>query len=203
MKFSKFLTLFSVVATSLCLASCSDSDDDDNSSVDVREQAVGSYASKMNLYIRVEDKLYSLGDLIPATDLGTTTVAKAGDNALLWKCDDYQVTLSKVKAVSNGLAFDIDDSFKFDGYNVSGYKGAEVSGSNSVTEKYSGLYLTSGGTLTFWLTTDIENFIDADDEDQVAGILAIISSFTSLDDIIKADEDGSIDFLIEIENKKK
>ncbi len=183
-------------AAALCIGGMTAcSDDDENETTDVREQAIGEYTSSIAVYLENDGTLYDFSSYIPQEDQITSTVTKSGDNGICLTVDGDKITISKIKAANNGFVGDIEDNFSFDGYKVTGFKGAELTATGSTTEKYDAVYLTASKTLSVYMSTSYNEMVN---DDEVAAIAANALGITA-DDF----DSSSVNVVISITSIKK
>lgn len=210
------LSLVMLLSLSTTFVSCGDDDEDNTSqTVDVREQALGSYSVTTTVYVEDEGKLVSfaseLAELGEALDMeikesdfqvtGTATVSKTGDNKLLIKedgTDPDQWVLNNIREASNGFIFDVEtttvDDVKFTNYN-----GYHLEGE---TKSYGGGYIAANKKLEFYIYTTMEELLDAvlDEEDaETLAQLLVAAGYTEED----AEEDAKQKVVFEFTFTKK
>ena len=208
-----FMLATMLLAFSASFTACSDDDDDDT--VDIREQAVGNYTLTTTLYVEEDGKLLpfasELAELNEALGIaleedafkytGTATVSKSGSEKILVSEDDTdgdQWTLSKIKEAANGFIFDVDAT-TFHEVSFANYSAYHIEGE---TTNYGGGYISPNKKLEFYVYTTMEEMLDAvlDDEDQDNLIaLLIAAGYTEAD----AEEDAKQKVVFEFTLTKK
>ncbi len=183
MKLNKYLVLSLAMTAVGALCACGDDKEDDvvvPETVDVRDQAVGTYEGKVACLVECEEKLVDISSLIEdQTVLGfSANVTKNGNNAINIEIDGDDVVVSKIAAASNGFVGDIENEFKFDGYTATGYKGCTLTSVGATTERYSAIYLSEEETLSFYISTEAEAILTMVNEEDKVAVLAKMTGLT-------------------------
>lgn len=183
MKLNKYLMLSLAMTAAGALCACGDDKEDDvvvPETVDVRDQAVGTYEGKVACLVECEEKLVDISSLIEDQTVldFSANVTKNGNNAINIEIDGDDVVVSKIAAASNGFVGDIENEFKFDGYTATGYKGCTLTSVGSTTERYSAIYLSEEETLSFYISTEAEAILTMVKEEDKVAVLAKMTGLT-------------------------
>lgn len=183
MKLNKYLMLSFAMTAAGALCACGDDKEDDvvvPETVDVRDQAVGTYEGKVACLVECEEKLVDISSLIEDQSVldFSANVTKNGNNAINIEIDGDNVVVSKIAAASNGFVGDIENEFKFDGYTATGYKGCTLTSVGSTTERYSAIYLSEEETLSFYISTEAEAILMMVNEEDKVAVLAKMTGLT-------------------------
>lgn len=183
MKLNKYLMLSLAMTAAGALCACGDDKEDDvvvPETVDVRDQAVGTYEGKVACLVECEEKLVDISSLIEDQSVldFSANVTKNGNNAINIEIDGDDVVVSKIAAASNGFVGDIENEFKFDGYTATGYKGCTLTSVGSTTERYSAIYLSEEETLSFYISTEAEAILMMVNEEDKVAVLAKMTGLT-------------------------
>lgn len=137
----------------------------------VAEEGVGTYDVTMKFFLEKDKQLIKSPDLEDETGMAYVTLD--GENLKVDLEGDI-IRLVKIKEVSNGFSFDVEDFVTVeDGvtYTMKGYKGFELDGDKT---GYDGAYITATKTLEFYYELPREDFYEMiiqsmlEDEDYVA-----------------------------------
>ncbi len=183
MKLNKYLVLSLTMTAVGVLCACGDDTDDDvvvPETVDVRDQAVGTYEGKVACLVECEGKLVDISSLIEDQSVldFSANVTKNGNNAINIEIDGDNIVVSKIAAASNGFLGDIENEFKFDGYTATGYKGCRLESAGSTTERYSAIYVSTNEMLSFFISTEAEAILTMVNEEDKVAVLAKMTGFT-------------------------
>lgn len=188
--------VYSVALVTAIMFGFSSCDEDDETSVDVKEQAVGTYNVKVNYYVS-NGKQWDNSDFESGTDTGNAFIE--GDKLKI-TIDDETYSFVKIAEASNGFTFDVEDySFVDEGvtYTFKGLNGIElVSKKDGSSTKFNGAYFSDTKTLMFRFELPKEQFSamlsDAlsDNEDFMAPLLEIagVDPYSALDIADKIEE---------------
>ena len=187
---------------------CSEDDED----VDVRDQAIGTYDTTIEMGYVLEDKIYPLSTVLSDLSEGevedvlnetfTATLAKSGNNLTFSSLEDNDsFVFYNIEAASNGFTFDVEDYELKDEdmkLNLKGYDGASLG-----STLYNGLYSTSDG-IQFYLqgtNDDLEDYVFKEITNDEEALAAIKIKIDESEELTKIFDKGVL--VLSVSAKKK
>jgi len=186
-------------ATMIGFTSCDK--DDDEKSVDVREQAVGDYTVTSTLYMYDGKTLTELkGDEFEEEDVPTAGKAELDGDGMKLTADGDVINIVKIAEASNGFTFDVkemsitetdEETGEPYTYTLNGFNGYELKAADGSTVKYHGGFIASSKTLEF--------YVEMRDEEAMAMIAMVLMTEEDLENfmamLFSGDEEGALALL--------